>query len=183
MKRWILLSNRLDRFNQSIAIVLRWSIIFMLGIGAWNVIGRYLGAGIGYNLSSNALIETQWYLFSLIFLFGFSWTLQKKGHVRVDVLQGRLMQRRRLQIELFGTIFLLLPFAIGVMITSINPTLQSWQINELSPDPNGLPRYLIKTLLPLGFLLLTLQGISEIIKDYSKLKATKSFNRSFNSKS
>ena len=182
MKKWISLSNHIDRFNQATAILTRWSIIFMLGIGAWNVIGRYLGVTIGYNLSSNILIEAQWYLFSLIFLFGFSWTLQKRGHVRVDILQGRFKKRRRIQIELLGTFFLLLPFAFGVMIVSINPTLQSWRINELSPDPNGLPRYLIKTLIPLSFFLLTLQGVSEMIKDYSKLKENKSSDYFFNSK-
>ncbi len=182
MNKWISLSSLIDRFNQSMAILTRWAIIFMLGIGAWNVIGRYLGVTIGYNLSSNILIEAQWYLFSLIFLLGFSWTLQRGGHVRVDILQGRFKKKRKIQIELLGTIFLLLPFALGVIITSINPTLQSWRINELSPDPNGLPRYLIKTLIPLSFFMLTLQGVSEIIKNYSRFKEKKSPDYFFNSK-
>ena len=170
----ILISNYCDKFNRTIATIVKWSVLLMISIGAWNVIGRYLGVAIGYNLSSNRLIEAQWYLFSFIFLLGFSWTLQKQDHVRVDILQGNLKEKRKVQLEIIGTIFLLLPFAIGVLIISINPTIQSWRINELSPDPGGLPRYLIKTLIPLGFFLLIIQAISEAIKNFSKLKINKS---------
>ncbi len=178
IQRLTLIANYIDNLNRIIAIIIRWSVLLMIGIGAWNVIGRYLGVAIGYNLSSNRLIEAQWYLFSLIFLLGLSWTLQQKGHVRVDILQGYWKRKRAIQIEIFGTILLLLPFTIGVLIISIYPTIQSWSINELSPDPDGLPRYLIKTLIPIGFLLLTLQGISESIKECSKLKTINSLNMS-----
>ena len=176
MKKYLLIANLLDKINQYIAIASRWSVLLMIGIGVWNVIGRYLGAAIGWNLSSNRLIESQWYLFSFIFLLGLSWTFQKKGHVRVDILQGAWEVKRKLQVEILGTIFLLLPFTIGVMFISIHPTIESWRINELSPDPDGLPRYLIKTLIPLGFLFLTLQGISQTIKDLFKLQNTKASN-------
>ena len=177
IQRLIAIANHLEKLNSLVAITTRWGVLIMIGIGTWNVIGRYLGVFIGYNLSSNSLIEAQWYLFSFIFLFGLSWTLQKKGHVRVDILEGLWKDKRKLKVEFLGTILLLLPFSIGVMIISINPALQSWQINELSPDPNGLPRYLIKTLIPLGFLLLTLQGISDAIKSYSKIKFKEIYNK------
>ena len=171
MKKWISLSNYLDKINVFIAIFSRYLVILMLVIGVWNVIGRYVGVAIGQNLSSNILIEAQWYLFDCIFLLGLSWTLQTKGHVRVDVLQNFWKEEQRIRIELLGIIFLLLPFAIGVTIISISPSIESWRINELSPDPNGLPRYLIKTIIPLGFLLLTIQGVSEYIKEYYNLKS------------
>ncbi len=170
MKKWLLLASRLDNLNKASAIIARWAILFMLGIGLWNVIGRYLGVAIGHNLSSNRLIEAQWYLFDLFFLLGLGWTLQRQDHVRVDVLQGRWGIKRKTQIELLGTIFLLLPYALAVVALSIEPTIHSWLINEASPDPDGLPRYWMKSLIPLGFLLLTLQGISEAIRNWAKLR-------------
>ncbi len=172
MKYWIAISHRLNNINKSFAILARWAVLLMLILGLWNVIGRYLGVAIGQNLSSNRLIEAQWYLFDVIFLLGLGWTLQCKGHVRVDVLQSNWSSRRKAKIELLGTIFLLLPFAIGVMAISIEPTLLSWLIGEASPDPHGLPRYWIKSLIPIGFLLLALQGISEAIQKASELKGS-----------
>lgn len=156
-----------DRLNAGAAWVARWSVLLMLAIGIWNVIGRYLGSAIGVNLSSNGLIEAQWYLFDLIFLLGLGWTLQKDGHVRVDVLQSRWSERRRQRQELRGIFLLLLPFAFGVMAIAIDPALKSWSIGELSPDPGGLPRSWVKSLIPLGFLLLGLQGIAEALRLHS----------------
>ena len=170
MKRWIAIANQLDRLNQSVAIVARWAVLLMIGFGFWNVIGRYVGVAIGHNLSSNRLIETQWYLFDMVFLLGLGWTLQRQGHVRVDVLQAHWKKKVKAKIELLGTLFLLLPFAIGITAISIQPTLHSWMIGEISPDPNGLPRYWIKTLIPVSFLLLSLQGVSEAIRNWSELK-------------
>ncbi len=170
MKQLLILANKLENINRVIAIITRWSVLLMLSLGFWNVLGRYISVIIGHNLSSNALIEGQWYLFDVIFLLGMGWTLQQKGHVRVDIFQSRLAPKRKAQIELFGTLILLLPFALGVMAISIEPTWQSWKIWEVSPDPNGLPRYWVKSLIPLGFLLLTLQGIAEAIKTWNKIQ-------------
>ncbi len=164
------IARRLEDFVRFIAVISRWSVLVMLGLGLWNVIGRYLGVFAGYNLSSNGLIEGQWYLFDLFFLLGMSWTLQKGGHVRVDVLQNRWSSKRKAQIEFFGTCLCLLPFTIGVMLISLGPVFHSWTIGELSPDPDGLPRYWVKTLIPIGFFLLTLQGIAEAIKSYAVLR-------------
>ena len=174
----IQISNRIDRLNQLIAIFIRISILLMLGLGLWNVIGRYLGITIGHNLSSNKLIEGQWYLFDCIFLLGLGWTLQKQGHVRVDILQANWSESLKAKIEIIGTLFLLLPFSIGVMLIAIEPAIHSWLIYESSPDPNGLGRYWIKSLIPIGFFLLSLQGISEIIKNQLKIKAIASMQKS-----
>ena len=174
MNQWIKLSHRIDKLNQVMGMIARWSILLMLGLGLWNVIGRYVGVAIGHNLSSNRLIEGQWYLFDLAFLLGLGWTLQRQGHVRVDILQGRLNKKRQAKIELLGSLLLLLPFAVGIMIISITPTIHSWSILEISPDPDGLPRYWIKTLIPVSFLLLSLQGISETIRNWLILKNSSS---------
>ena len=164
------IASYIDNLNKLIAIIARWSVLLMLTFGLWNVIGRYLGAAIGYNLSSNKLIEIQWYLYDVIFLLGLSWTLQNQGHVRVDILQANLSEQRKAKIDLLGTLILLIPFAFGVMMLSINPALQSLLIQEASPDPEGLPRYWVKSLIPLGFMLLTLQSIAEAIKSWAKSK-------------
>ena len=176
MKNWLIIANRLDTINKSFAIFARWAVLLMLILGLWNVIGRYVGVAIGQNLSSNRLIEAQWYLFDVVFLLGLGWTLQCQNHVRVDILQSNWRRQRKAKIELIGTIFLLLPFAIGVVAISIEPTMHSWLIGEASPDPHGLPRYWIKSLIPIGFLLLALQGISEAIKSSSMLKESKNSN-------
>ena len=164
MNRSLTIINRFNTVNRIIAIPARWSVLAMLGLGFWNVIGRHLGVAIGYNLSSNRLIEGQWYCFGVIFLLGLGWTLQKQSHVRVDVLQSNLSKKRKSQIEIFGTMFLLLPFTIIIFLISIEPAFNSWMIQEASPDPNGLPRYIIRSLIPIGFALLSIQGITELIK-------------------
>jgi len=178
MKKWVNLSQRIDKLNQAVGVIARWSILLMLGLGLWNVIGRYLGVAIGHNLSSNRLIEGQWYLFDLAFLLGLGWTLQRQDHVRVDILQGRLNKQGQARLELLGTLLLLLPFALGVMVLSVTPTLHSWSIREISPDPDGLPRYWIKTLIPVSFLLLSLQGISEAIRNWLRLQESSLLNQS-----
>ena len=158
------LPARIDRVNQGAGWLARWSILLMLALGAWNVVGRYVGLSLGMNLSSNALIEGQWLLFSVAFLLGMGWTLQRNGHVRIDVLSSRWSERRRLRMELSGTLALLLPFALVMLLVSVEPALQSWRIQEASPDPDGLPRYWAKSLIPVGFLLLSLQGVAAALR-------------------
>ena len=90
--------------------------------------------------------------------------MQKDGHVRVDVLQNRWSPRRRDRQELRSLLLLLLPFAFGVMALSVAPALRAWSIGEMSPDPGGLPRTWLKSLIPVGFLLLGLQGVAESLR-------------------
>ena len=174
----MILATHFDKLNRNVAVLARWAILLMLGLGLWNIIGRYVGVAIGHNLSSNRLIEGQWYLFDVAFLLGLGWTLQRQGHVRVDILQNRWRPKRKAKVELLGILLLLLPFAIGIMAISIEPALQSWIINEASPDPNGLPRYWVKSLIPISFFLLTLQGIAEAIRNWSKLEESSFLNQS-----
>jgi TRAP-type mannitol/chloroaromatic compound transport system permease small subunit len=158
------LPDAIDRINRGAGWIARWSILLMLAIGAWNVIGRYLGLALGLSLSSNALIEAQWYLFSITFLLGLGYTLQRDGHVRIDLLHSRWSTRRQQRVELAGSLALLLPFALMVVLVSLQPAWQSFLIQESSPDPGGLPRYWIKALIPVGFGLLALQGVACAIR-------------------
>ena len=135
---------------------------------AWVPLKHMLFHSSGVTLILAALLapvaQGEFMLAVALFLLGLGWTLQKKGHVRVDVLQSRWSPRRRNRQELNSILLLLLPFAFGVMAISIAPALRSWSIAEMSPDPGGLPRTWVKSLIPLGFLLLGLQGIAEALR-------------------
>lgn len=164
------LADRIDGLNRAAGRLGAVAILLMLALGVWNVIGRYLGLALGLNLSSNALIEAQWLLFSLAFLLGLGWTLQRDGHVRIDVLSSRWRRRRRLQVEWWGLVLLLLPFALLVLGLALGPALQAWRIQEASPDPGGLPRWWAKSLVPLGFALLSLQGLAAALRAHGALR-------------
>lgn len=133
-------------------------------VGTWNVLGRYLGRWLGMNLTSNALLELQWYLFSGIFLLGAAYTLYHNGHVRVDVLVNRWSEQRRAWVDLLATLLFLLPFVALLLWVTTPTVIAAWRIGEQSPDPGGLPRYWVKSLPLLGFGLLLLQGIAQVIR-------------------
>ncbi|MGJ3248685.1 MAG: TRAP transporter small permease subunit [Elainellaceae cyanobacterium] len=176
MNTLLALSRWIDRITTGIGRLASWLVLVMIGVGCWNVIGRYVGQVVGRNLSSNALIETQWYLFSIVFLLGAAYTLRHNGHVRVDVFQSRWRGKRKALAELIGTLLFLLPFAGLVMLFSWRWVLASWRIGETSPDPGGLPRYPIKSLVLVGFAVLLLQGVSEAIKNLAVLTGDRPFD-------
>ncbi|MEO0736739.1 MAG: TRAP transporter small permease subunit [Cyanobacteria bacterium J06649_12] len=181
MQSLLSIARRIDAFTNQIGKFAYWLVLAMIGVGTWNVIGRYLGNLVGQNLSSNALIEAQWYLFDIVFLLGAAYTLQKGGHVRVDVFYDRWSRRRKALADFIGTVIFLLPFSALVIYFSWGAVFKSWQILEMSPDPNGLPRYPIKAMILVSFGLLILQGISEAIKNWAifsgHLPADESANR------
>ncbi|MXX71742.1 MAG: TRAP transporter small permease subunit [Gemmatimonadetes bacterium] len=144
--------------------------LVMVLIGAYNAIARYLGRFIGVNLSSNLYLELQWYLFSLIFLLGAGFALRENAHVRVDVLYGRLRAGARAAINVVGAVVMLLPFSIFVLWVSWPSIRNSWAVREASPDPGGLPRYPLKAVIIVAFVLLLAQGVSEFLKDVAVLR-------------
>ena len=170
MEKLLKISRIIDALNEIIGRITSWLVLVMVIIGGWNVIGRYLGRLIGSNLSSNAYIEAQWYIFSLIFFFAAAYALKHNEHVRVDVFYSKWNPRRKAFIEIFGAIFFLIPFCILVIFYSWETIVNSWSIWENSPDPDGLPRYPIKTTIIISFALLILQGISQIIKNLAIIK-------------
>ena len=164
------LARVIDRLNAGVAKLTFWAMLAVVLIGAFNAIARYLGKGLGRDLSSNSFIELQWYLFGVIFLLSGAYTLQREGHVRVDVLYDRLGKKTKGWIDLVGHTILLLPFAVFAVIVSLGPVADSWKRLEQSPDPGGLPRYPIKLIVPLAFGLLALQGLSQWIKQVAALR-------------
>lgn len=170
LEKLLQLSRIIDAFNEKIGRLTYWLVPLMVLIGVWNVAGRYIGRTIGQNLSSNAFIEGQWYVFDLVFLLGAAYTLKHNEHVRVDIFYSNWPPKRKALADLIGTIFFLIPFSIIIIWFSWETIVNSWAISEISPDPGGLPRYPIKSMILVSCLLLILQGISEAIKKFAYLK-------------
>ncbi|MEM8961587.1 MAG: TRAP transporter small permease subunit [Acidobacteriota bacterium] len=168
---WLRWAAAVDRLSERLGALVGWLTLGMVLIGAFNAIARYVGRFIGHNLSSNLFIELQWYLFSVVFLLGASYALRRSAHVRVDVLYGRLSRRARAWIDILGTVLFLLPFCITGIFLSWPTVRNSWAVREVSPDPGGLARYPIKTLILVAFALLVLQGLAELVKHIETLRA------------
>lgn len=158
------IADFIDAFNRRVGQLMFLLVLIMILIGVYNATVRYLGGFIGTNLSSNAYLELQWYLFGTVFMLGAAYTLQKDGHVRVDVLQSRLTPRAKAWIDLVGILFFMIPFCAMVFWLSLPWVITSWHLHETSSDPGGLIRYPIKTVVPVAFVLLLLQGVSQLFK-------------------
>ena len=164
MRALLAVARAIDALNESVGRTVKWLVLIATVISATNAGLRY-----GFNLSSNAWLELQWYLFALIFLFGAGYTLKHNNHVRIDVIYGRLSPRARATIDLLGGLLFLLPVAGLLTWFSWSVFVESWAIQEGSPDAGGLLRWPIKLAMPVGFALLFLQGIAEIIKQIGAL--------------
>jgi TRAP-type mannitol/chloroaromatic compound transport system permease small subunit len=170
MQGLLRITGVIDRFTTRLGRSVSWLTLAMVLIGAYNAITRYLGRYIGFNLSSNAYIEAQWYLFSLLFLLCAGYALQQDAHVRVDVLFARFSPRVRSWINILGAALLLIPFCIFLLWVSWPVVMNSWNVREVSPDPGGLPRWPLKAVIPVCFILLMVQGIAELIKEVARLR-------------
>ena len=153
------LSQLIDWLNERVGKGAFWLVLFMTLISAGNATYRFI-----FNDSSNGMLEIQWYLFAAVFLLCSPYTLQKNEHVRIDVLSSKLSPRGLAVIDIIGTLFFLLPMVIAVMWLSLPLVAESYKIHEYSANAGGLIRWPVKILLPIGFALLALQGISEMIK-------------------
>jgi len=150
----------MEALSDAIGRTLRWVTLVMVLLGAGNALVRTVDRTMGIGLTSNLWLEAQWYLFALVFLGASAWTLRTDGHVRVDVLYGRLHPRSRAWIDLVGGITLMIPFCMLMLYTSWPYAMASWVLREASPDPGGLARYPVKMLIPLSFGLLLLQSVA-----------------------
>jgi TRAP-type mannitol/chloroaromatic compound transport system permease small subunit len=159
IKGLLVVSRWIDALNEGVGRTVVWLVLLVALVSAGNAVSRY-----GLGVSSNAWLEAQWYMFSAIFLLAAGYTLKHNGHVRIDVIYGRLSPRTRALIDLVGTLLFLLPMALLIMWLSWTGFAESYAIGEISPDAGGLTRWPVKLLIPLGFALLALQGLSEIIK-------------------
>jgi TRAP-type mannitol/chloroaromatic compound transport system permease small subunit len=159
------IARTIDAVNECIGRAVLWLVLAVTLISAANALMRY-----GFGMSSNAWLEIQWYLFGAIFLLAAGYTLKHNGHVRVDVLYGRWPPRARAWIDLLGTALFLLPLCVLMVWLSWHGFIESFQRGELSSDAGGLIRWPVRLLIPLGFALLGLQGVSELIKRVAFLR-------------
>ena len=163
-------SRLVDALNRSLARLMRWALLAMVLLGAYNAIARSLEKELGLSLASNAYIEAQWYLFSLVFLLGAPYALRSNAHVRVDVLYGEHSPRAKAWTDLLGGLLFLIPFCCFAVWISWDFVANSLAVWEQSPDPGGLPRWPLKLVVPIAFGLLGLQGLSEVLKRIAYLR-------------
>jgi len=164
MRGLLKFAHVIDQVSELLGKIAIYLTILLILIGFYNVVARYVGRFIGQNLSSNSFIETQWYIFSVIFFLMFAYNLKHDVNVRVDFLYAKWSLRRRAWVDLIGTLLVLIPFCIMGIWVTVNPVIFSWQIWEMSPDPGGLPRAPIKSFIIVAFTLLLLQAIAQVIK-------------------
>ena len=165
MKLMLAMAQAVDAFNERVGKLTHWLILVAVLISAGNAVTRY-----SLDMSSNAWLEVQWYLFSAVFLFCAGYTLLHNQHVRIDIVSGRFSRRVQTWIEIFGTVFFLLPMAILILWLSWPVFVDAWRSNEVSTNAGGLAVWPARLMLPIGFLLLVLQGFSELIKRIAFLR-------------
>lgn len=158
-----------DRFSEWTGTVAKWIVIPTVAVGFVNVILRYTGAVIGQRLTSNAIIELQYYMYSVIFLVGFAYVLKHQINVRVDFWFANQARKRRVWIDFIGHWIALVPFCLIGIWVSVPQAARSIAVNEQSPDADGLARGPIKALLALAFVLLLIQALAEQIRLYAVL--------------
>ena len=159
MNALLKLSQLIDSITEFVGRSIIWVVLVVTLISCGNAIMRYT-----INYSSNAFLEIQWYLFAVIFLFGAGYTLKKNEHVRIDLIAGKFSKRGQAMIDIFGIIFFLMPMAIAIMWMSWPIFLLALKTNEMSSNAGGLILWPARLMVPLGFFLLVMQGISELIK-------------------
>ena len=151
--------------NAQIAVIANWLVLLACLISAGNAMSRYL-----FSVSSNGWLEIQWYMFAGMVLLGAPYTLKMNEHVRVDLVYGMVSERTRIWIDILGGFLFLLPICVILTYFTWPWFLESWHQNEGSSNAGGLVRWPVKLLLPVGFGLMVLQGISEIIKRIAALE-------------
>ncbi|MPZ41630.1 MAG: TRAP transporter small permease subunit [Rhizobiales bacterium] len=159
MRALLKASRVIDAVNDWCGMLAVWLVLFACAISTGNAISRYV-----FSESSNAWLEVQWYMFAAMVFLGAPYVLKVNEHVRVDVIYSALPERARILIDIAGGVLFLLPFCAVMLYFTWPWFLESWRIGEMSSNAGGLIRWPVKLMLPLGFTLLALQGISELIK-------------------
>lgn len=159
MERLKTVSAAIDRLSAAAAWIATWLVLFACVVSAGNAVVRYL-----FSYSSNAFLEIQWYMFGALVLLGTSYTLRMNEHVRVDLIYSSLSEERQIWVDIVGLVLFFLPVTSYLFWISVPLFTQSFRSGEMSNSAGGLIVWPAKLLIPLGFGLLTLQGVSELIK-------------------
>jgi len=153
------LSRLIDRLNELVGRAVAWLVLAAVLISALNAIVRK-----AFNTSSNAFLEIQWYLFAGVFLLAAGYTMLRQEHVKIDVILHRFSKRTQIKIEIFGIVAFLAPFVIAVVTLVWPLVVKAYVSGEMSQNAGGLIRWPVYAIVPAGFVLLGLQGISELVK-------------------
>lgn len=172
MKALLKLSGWIDILTERLGDISTWITVLVVAVGFINVVMRYLGRTIQRSLTSNGIVEAQWYLYSVIFLLGFAYILKHGVNVRVDFFFTYFTPKQKALVDVIGHLFFLIPFCILGIYVSLNPVMISWGLLgdgsfgtwEMSPNADGLPRAPLKSLVIVAFATLLLQTIAELIK-------------------
>ena len=165
MKGLLAFSRAVDWLNEHIGRLVYWAVLIMVLVSAANATSRY-----ALNMASNAWLELQWYLFAVVFLLCAGYTLLHNEHIRIDVVSSHLPRRTQIWIDIFGILAFLLPMTLFIMWLSWPIFMNAWTSGEISGSAGGLIRWPARLLVPVGFFLLSLQGISELIKRVAYLR-------------
>ncbi|HEY2561974.1 MAG TPA: TRAP transporter small permease subunit [Caldimonas sp.] len=159
------LSQLIDRFTAWVGRWVAWLVLAAVLISAINASVRKI-----FNTSSNAYLEIQWYLFAAVFLLAAGYTLMRQEHVKIDVISGRFSKRTQIWIDIVGLVFFVFPLVFTVVRLSLPLVIRAYEMNEYSSNAGGLIRWPVFATLPLGFLLLGIQAVSELIKRVAFLR-------------
>ncbi|SDH58558.1 MULTISPECIES: TRAP transporter small permease subunit [Bradyrhizobium] len=165
MRPMLAISESIDWLNQRLGDVCNFLVLAACVVSAGNAMIRY---AFGY--SSNSWLELQWYMFAIFVMFGASYTFKRNEHVRVEILYLMLSERGQLWLDLIGTLCFLIPSCLLLSYLSWPFFMQAYNVGEVSSNAGGLVRWPIKIVVPVGFVLLALQGVSEVIKRIAALK-------------
>ena len=166
-RRFITVVESISEFFGEIA---KYIVILTIITGFANVVLRYTGQILGVKLVNNVIIELQWYMYTLIFLFGFAYILKHQINVRVDFWFAEQSKQRKATIDLIGHFLALIPYCVLAFMVTWPAVVTSWTQWEVSPDPNGLARAPIKAMVLVAFGTLLLQAMAEIIKLFAALR-------------
>jgi len=165
MKPFLPVAHAIDKLNDGFAWIAEWAVLLSCLISAGNAIIRY-----GLSVGSNAWLEIQWYMFAAAVMFGASQVLRVNEHVRVDLLYARYSTHGKVYVDLFGLVFFMMPVLFAMLYFSWPMFLDRWHTGEMSQSAGGLIRWPVVLTMPVGFALLVLQAISEIIKRVAWLR-------------
>lgn len=163
------ISNRLDAFTERIGQVSSWLIFILVLMVSGDVLFRYF-----FHVSSIAEQELQWHILAAIAMFGSAFTFQQGEHVRVDLFYHHYNDKVKIWMDILIPLLIIIPFSVFIIYLSSQYVMQSYTTGEVSPDPGGLPfRYLVKSLIPLGFTLILIQGLAVLLRAISQCKGEK----------
>lgn len=170
MKFFLAVAKGIDAVTTVVGKVAWWMTLAMILVGVFNVVTRYLGRAMGISLGGTLYIVLQTYAYDFVFLMGAAYVLRKDAHVRVDIIYANLSQRKKALVDIFGTLFFLLPFAFMGLYFGQRYVATSWRQGEINLNAAAIPVYPAKTLILIAFGLLIVQAVSELIKNVAFLR-------------